>query len=214
MAVTPERVASFTGTQRSLGQAMTRYESKALDKNTWPDFARLVEANNGVWGGCWCMWYHAKNEGADDSPEFRRKAKESLVREGRAHASLVYDGAECVGWCQFGSPQELPRIHNERAYLATNPTLPDWRITCFFSGKGYRGKGVASAALKGAVEQIEKLGGGRIEGYPEDIEGRKASPAFLFNGSLSTFERHGFKRSRLIGKHRWVVTRTVRRPAV
>lgn len=189
---------------------MPKYETKALDKDTWADFARLVEANNGVWGGCWCMWYHAKAEGADDAPAAKRKAKECRVREGRAHAALVFDGANCVGWCQFGSPQELPRIHNERAYLATDPTLPDWRITCFFSGKGYRGKGVASAALKGAIEQIKKLGGGRIEGYPEDTEGRKASPAFLFNGSLSTFERLGFKRSRLIGKHKWVVTRTVR----
>ena len=187
---------------------MKQYETKALGATTWPAFARLVEANNGVWGGCWCMWYHTKDN--IESPELKRKAKRCLVLEGRAHASLVYDGTECVGWCQFGSPQELPRIHNERAYLETNPTLPDWRITCFFSGKGYRGKGVASAALKGAIEQIKKLGGGRIEGYPEDIEGRKASPAFLFNGALSTFERHGFKRSRLIGKHKWVVTRTVR----
>ncbi len=187
---------------------MPEYRTKALDETTWPDFARLVEANNGVWGGCWCMWYHRKDKG--ESPEAKRRAKARLVREGRAHAALVYDGEDCVGWCQFGPPQELPRIHNERAYLATDPRLPDWRITCFFSGKGYRGKGVASAALHGAVEQIRKLGGGRIEGYPEDTEGRKASPAFLFNGALSTFERQGFKRSRLIGKHKWVVTKTVR----
>lgn len=166
---------------------MPKYTTKALDSTTWSDFARLVEANNGVWGGCWCMWYHAKENGASDSPELKRKAKECLVREGRAHASLVFDGENCVGWCQFGSPQELPRIHNERAYLATNPTLPNWRITCFFSGKGYRGKGVATTALKGAVEQIKKLGGGRIEGYPEDIGGRKAAPAFLFNGSLPIY---------------------------
>jgi hypothetical protein len=110
------------------------------------------------------MWYHAKEKDVDDSPASKRKAKECRVREGRAHASLVFDGANCVGWCQFGSPQELPRIHNERAYLASKPTLPDWRITCFFSGKGHRGKGVASAALEGAIEQIKKLGGGRIEG--------------------------------------------------
>jgi GNAT superfamily N-acetyltransferase len=188
---------------------MTGYETRALDANTWPDFARLVEANNGVWGGCWCMWYHAKGEAVDDTPAARRQAKERLVREGRAHAALVFQGADCVGWCQFGSPRELPRLHNERAYLATDPVLPDWRITCFFSGKGHRGGGVASAALAGAVEQIRKLGGGRIEGYPEDIAGRKASPAFLFNGALSTFERFGFERARLIGKHKWVVTRTV-----
>ena len=68
-----------------------------------------------------------------------------------------------------------------------------------------------SQCLQGAVEQIKQLGGGRIEGYPENTEGRKASPAFLFNGALSTFERQGFKRSRQIGKNKWVVERTVRK---
>ena len=190
---------------------MKKYTTKALDAGTWSDFADLVDANNGVWGGCWCMWYHGKVKSTEDTPELKRKAKECLVREGKAHASLVYDGADCVGWCQFGTPDELPRIHNQRAYLAIEPRLPNWRITCFFVGKGLRGQGVASAALVGAIEQIRELGGGRIEGYPEDIEGRKASPAFLFNGALSTFEHQGFKRSRLIGKHKWVVTKTVRK---
>lgn len=189
---------------------MPSYLTKPLTAETWPAFARIVEDNNGVWGGCWCMWYHTKNL-KDASPEARRDAKECLVRQGQAHASLVFDGAACVGWCQFGSPQELPNIHNARAYFATDPTLPDWRITCFFSGKGYRGKGVASAALKGAVEQIRLLGGGRIEGYPENTESRKTSSAFLFNGTLSTFEKLGFERTRPIGKHKWVVTKTVRR---
>ena len=189
---------------------MAGYESKALDIDTWPDFADLVEANNGVWGGCWCMWYHGKNDALEDDPALKRKAKQCLVEEGRAHAALVYDDGQCVGWCQYGSPQELSRIHNERAYLATDPVLPDWRITCFFVGKGYRGSGVATAALEGAIAQIKQLGGGRIEGYPDNTEGRKASPAFLFNGALSTFEQLGFKRSRQIGKHKWVVTRTVR----
>jgi hypothetical protein len=114
---------------------MKRYRTKPLDTNTWPDFARLVEANNGVWGGCWCMWYHEKDAGADDSAASKRKAKECLVLAGRAHASLVFDGTDCVGWCQFGSPQELPRIHNERASLATHPTLPDWRITASFPAR-------------------------------------------------------------------------------
>ena len=157
------------------------------------------------------MWYHGKEATVDDSAESKRKAKECLVREGKAHASLVYENDICVGWCQFGSPQELPRIHNERAYLATDSVPPRWRITCFFVGKGYRGKGVATAALKGAIGQIKELGGGRIEGYPENTEGRKASSAFLFNGALSTFEKLGFKPSRKIGKHKWVVVRTVRK---
>ncbi len=191
---------------------VNQYTTKPLNADTWSDFASLVEVNNGVWSGCWCMWYHGKEITTDDdAPEVKRNAKECLVREGRAHAALVYDGADCVGWCQFGSPEELPRIHNQRAYIATEPAAADWRITCFFSGKGHRGNGVASAALQGAIEQIKQLGGGRIEAFPENTEGRKASPAFLFNGSLSTFEKQGFTRSAQIGKHKWVVTRTVRK---
>jgi len=186
------------------------YETKPLDETTWPNFARLVEAHNGVWGGCWCLWYHGEGASADESPAEKRKAKEQLIRQGRAHAALVFAGETCVGWCQFGSPEELPRIHNQRAYLAAEPKAADWRITCFFSGKGHRGNGVASAALKGALEQIRDLGGGRVEAFPENTEGRKASAAFLFNGALSMFEHQGFRRSHQIGKHKWVVTRTVK----
>jgi len=32
---------------------------------------------------------------------------------------------------------------------------------------------------------------------------------FLFNGALSTYERLGFTRDRMIGKHRWVVMKEV-----
>jgi hypothetical protein len=39
--------------------------------------------------------------------------------------------------------------------------------------------------------------------------GRKVSSSFLHNGTVSMFERHGFTRSRQIGKHRWVVCRLV-----
>lgn len=188
---------------------MPKYSTKALDASTWADFARLVEANNGVWGGCWCTWYHDADAQGAGRAAVNRETKERLVRQGNAHACLVFDGDVCVGWCQFGSPKEIPRIHNARAYHAIDPQPPDWRITCFFAGKGHRGKGVAYEALKGALAQIKKLGGGLVEGYPEDLEGRKTSPAFLFNGALVTFERLGFERSRLIGKHKWVVTRKI-----
>ncbi|MEM9715889.1 MAG: GNAT family N-acetyltransferase [Pseudomonadota bacterium] len=187
---------------------LTTCTTKPLTEATWPDYAKLIEANNGVWGGCWCLWYHGKAY-SDASYDQKRDEKRSRVSEGRAHAALVYSGSDCVGWCQFGSPLELPRIHNQRAYEKASSGLPDWRITCFFSGKGHRGNGVANAALLGALDQIKALGGGHVEGYPEDVENRKASSAFLFNGALHMFERAGFERSRQIGKHKWVVTLTV-----
>ena len=112
-----------------------------------------------------------------------------------------------LGWCQFGAPDELPRIKSRAAYQKGAATPPDWRITCNFVGKGHRRKGVATAALAGALDLIAGLGGGTVEGYPEGAGNVPAG--FLFNGALSTYERLGFERDRMIGKHRWVVTRVV-----
>jgi hypothetical protein len=68
---------------------------------------------------------------------------------------------------------------------------------------------VAAAALAGALTEIARLGGGTVESYPEDAQGRSVAGAFLHNGTLAMFEHQGFKRSRKIGKHRWVVERNV-----
>ena len=189
---------------------MAAFNVKRLDVATWPDFARLVERHNGVWGGCWCMAFHA--EGGERGKTFaqKRSEKECRVREGRTHAALVYDGPACVGWCQFGPTEELPRIKHQRAYRDGLTALPDWRITCFFVDKSYRGKGVAAAALGGALQEIAHLGGGTVESYPEDAEGRSVSSSFLHNGTASMFERQGFKRTRQLGKNRWLVTKVLK----
>jgi GNAT superfamily N-acetyltransferase len=181
---------------------------RPLDVDTWPAFARLVEANNGVWGGCWCMGFHVKL-GKDRTAAQNREEKEQLVREGRTHAALVFADDRCLGWCQFGSPEELPEIKSRRLYERGLTTLPNWRITCFFTGKGLRGRGIADAAIAGALTEIARQGGGTVEGYPEETDNRKVSGAFLHTGPMATFETHGFTRTRPISPHRWVVTRTV-----
>jgi hypothetical protein len=148
------------------------YSTRSLSPDTWDDFARLVEANNGVWGGCWCMGFHreglSKNSTADDN----REAKRAHVRTGTVHQILVYAGDECVGWCQYGSPAELPNIKNPAAYTRELVELPDWRIGCIFTGKASRGRGVARAAVSATLDAIRGAGGGLVEAYPEQVEGR------------------------------------------
>ena len=181
---------------------------RLLDATTWPAFAELVEANNGVWGGCWCMGFHVRL-GKGRTAAQNRAEKEQRVREGRTHNALVFDGDRCVGWCQFGTPAELPEIKSKRLYEKGRTTLPDWRITCFFTGKGLRGRGVADAALGGALGEIARRGGGTVEGYPEETDDRTVSGSFLHTGPMAVFEHHGFTRTRPIAPHRWVVTRHV-----
>jgi GNAT superfamily N-acetyltransferase len=184
--------------------AESTFDVRPLDESTWSAFAALVERNNGIFGGCWCMGFHPEGVGKDTTAELNRERKLERVQAGTAHAALVFRGEDCLGWCQFGRPAELPRIKSRAAYEKGQPVPPDWRIACNYVGKGNRRQGVATAALAGALDLIASLGGGTVEGFPEAAESVPAG--FLYNGALSTYERLGFTRARKIGKHRWVVT--------
>lgn len=186
---------------------MSAFEVKALDASTWSAFAELVERNGGIFGGCWCLGMHPA-EGFEGQPvELKKERKRQRVIEGSAHAALVFEGEECVGWAQFGPPSEVPRIKNRGAYEKDLVALPDWRIACCYVGKGHRRQGVSAAAIAGALELIAGLGGGTVEGYPEPAGDVPAG--FLYHGALATFEGLGFTKERQLGKHRWVVTATV-----
>jgi hypothetical protein len=181
------------------------YTTALLTGETWEDFVALVEENNGVWGGCWCMGFHP--EGLDrTSARHNRENKHSHVRQGTVHQVLVYDGKDCVGWCQYGTPTELPRINNAKAYDKELIELPDWRIGCIFTGTGHRRNGVARAAVIGALSAIKAAGGGLVEAYPEQVEGREPQRgAYFHTGPENLFEGLGFARDRRIAKWRWVM---------
>ena len=185
------------------------YTIGELNTATWDAFAELVERNDGIFGGCWCISYHLTSRGQYDD---HRAAKEELVKTRHAHAALVFDEEGLAqGWCQYGSPQELPNIKHRRKYEQDAPPLPDWRITCFWVDKKHRGRGIARAALGGALEQIARRGGGLVEAISEATEGRSAQGRFLFSATVELFEDHGFSRVRQVGKHAWIVSRTLDR---
>jgi len=181
--------------------------TRRLDATTWDAFAELVERNNGIFGGCWCIAYHLEpgQKGGD-----HRAAKHDRVHSDRAHAALVFDADGVVqGWCQYGSPQELPGIKHRREYAKDAPPLPDWRITCFYVDPRHRGQNIARTALEGALEQIADAGGGLVEAISEVTAGRQAPGRFLFSATVELFEQYGFTRIRQVGKHAWIVSRVV-----
>lgn len=189
---------------------MSEYTVKSLGRDTWAAFAELAERHNGVWGGCWCTWFHTFAAEKGRTAEGNRLLKQRLVNEGRAHAALVFDDAMAVAWCQYGTPEELPNIYHRKQYEAGLKTLPDYRITCFFVDKGYRRDGLARVALDGALDLIAKTGGGIVEAYPQDTMGKKVSASFLYNGTRSLFEQAGFSYDRDKGKSHSVMRKTIR----
>jgi ribosomal protein S18 acetylase RimI-like enzyme len=183
------------------------FSVRPLEASTWDAFAELVERNNGIFGGCWCIGYHPeRNRSGIDN----RAVKKDRVRTGRAHAALVLDDdGAAQGWCQYGSPSELPGIKHRREYDKDAPPLPDWRITCFYVDTKHRGQGIASAALEGALDQIAHAGGGLVEAIPEVTAGREAQGRFLYSATVELFEQYGFTRGRQVGKHAQIVSRVL-----
>ena len=190
------------------------YRTEELTPRTWPDFERLFARGNG-WDHCWCVAFqHAPHPSRQ---VFRTRAevslqnhntKQTLMEQGQAHGILVYADDEPVGWCQYGTSDEL--VGRMGA-----PELQErvWRITCFVVDKRQRRKGVAGLALRAALESIRRQGGGLVEAYPVvcwshgregvaeaiDIPGvGKIGPAWGGFGNVSTsgvmsmFEKEGF----------------------
>jgi len=180
---------------------------RALGPETWDAFAALVERHNGVFGGCWCTWFQTMPSEKTYTAERNRELKERLVREGRAHAALVFDGEAAVAWCEYGSCAELPNIYHRKQYDAEADLYPDYRITCLFVDKRHRRHGVSVVALHGALDLIAQAGGGVVEGYPHDTRGKKQS--VLYNGTRRMFEDAGFELVRTKGQKNTVMRRTV-----
>ncbi len=195
----------MTEVEATVGQ----YTIKPLGPDTWAAFAELAERHNGVWNGCWCTWFHTAHAEKTFTAEGNCALKKRLVSEDRAHAALVFDGAVAVAWCQYGTPEELPNIYHRKEYEAGLTRLPDYRLTCFFVDKRYRRKGLSAVALRGALDLIAQAGGGVVEAYPHDTQGKKTSGSFLYNGTRSLFEQAGFSYERSKGKNNCVMSRTV-----
>ena len=187
---------------------MRQLSVQELGPKTWADFARIVLKHNGVWGGCWCVAFHHKTGKTTGTAAENRALKERLVMADQSHAALVYDGAEVVGWCQFGPPAEIPGRMS--GYSKLGLALPDWRIPCFFVDRDCRGEGVARAALAGALRIIAIKGGGTVDGYPISIRGKPYSNSFLWGGTESMFSRAGFRVVGHLGRSKVVMRRTVR----
>ncbi|QDP98904.1 GNAT family N-acetyltransferase [Microlunatus elymi] len=178
-----------------------------LDAGSWDAFAGLVERHNGVFGGCWCTWFHTMASEKERDSGKNCELKKRLVTEDRAHAALVMDGDTAIAWCQYGPPSELPNIYHRKQYEAEADLLPDYRITCIFVDKRYRHRGLAAVALQGALELIANAGGGVVEGYPHDNSGQRV--AVLYDGTRALYERTGFDYIRPKGTKNCVMRTTV-----
>jgi ribosomal protein S18 acetylase RimI-like enzyme len=192
------------------------FVTKELSRETWDDFVDLF-SHGGGWDHCFCMLFHRPRSLPKDQHLRTRaergvrncKQKKELVDGGLAHGILVYVDERAVGWCQYGMREELPRVDNSRKYRALEAEERKswglkanvrgsraeslWRITCFVVDRKYRRQGIATAALRAALNSIKREGGGLVEAYPISRWETRAFGNESTSGTLSMFKRQGFK---------------------
>ena len=177
--------------------------SRDLSVETWKDFEDFFSRYNGVQGGCWCMYYHGSfiSPGTSNrnGSEKNRESHKRLVEDGKARGILIYSGSRTIGWCQYGTREELPRPGRGKVYQTLEPIPPDalvWRITCFFVDREFRRRGVAKFALSRVLQRIREEGGGIVEAFP--VTSSKAYTKWF--GNVSMYSEHGFMEVAAIGK--------------
>lgn len=137
-------------------------------------------------------WRIAKNEKWNDikGVEAKKRFKQLITSE-KAHGTLAFSGDEVIGWCSFDKRIDYLKLDRAPS-LKCDDSEKVWSIPCFFIKKGFREKGVAAALLKHSVKTLKLQGVKIIEGYPVKLE-KELPAAFVWTGTLSLFEKAGFK---------------------
>lgn len=162
-----------------------------ISAERWPDLERLF-GPKGACAGCWCMYWRVP------TPEFRaiqgaaaKRRFKALVTAGKAPGVLAYADGEPVGWALLDRRRDLPRLDGAPS-LRCDDADAVWSLPCFFVKTGWRGQGVATALLGGALAALPAAAR-IVEAYPVLPSGEgKVPAAFAWTGVPALFEAAGF----------------------
>ena len=164
---------------------------KPLTPRRWADFEKLF-GPRGACAGCWCMFWKLPNKEYNSlAYEGNKAAQKDIVESGRVPGLLAYAGHEAVGWIAVEPRSEYPRLERSRILKPVDEQAV-WSITCFFTRRDHRGKGVTVELLKASIEHVRKHGGKIVEGYPSEPKTGKMPAAFVYTGLASAFREAGF----------------------
>ncbi len=143
---------------------------------------------------CWCLSHRLDSKTNRElvGPE-RGEYVRRLTGRRIAPGVLAYEGGEVVGWAAVAPRSELPFERSTK--IPHVDDLPVWSVWCVRVRPGHRGKGIAFALLRGAVDYAASKGAPAVEGYPVDNKGQKVDLTMAFVGTRSLFEKVGFTKA-------------------
>jgi GNAT superfamily N-acetyltransferase len=160
--------------------------------------AKAFETNPN-WAGCYCQFYldtDADIEGAEVTAERNRQKACDRIASGTMRGYLAFDGDEVVGWVAANKANnfaQLPPTSEETA-----------RILCFIIEPNHQGKGVATALLDYAIEDLTTQGFTTVEAAPLASD---EFASWAYRGKLSTFLKAGFQSGPMIDDKHVLVQR-------
>ena len=167
---------------------------RPLTPELMDDFGVVLRGNFGA--GCWCMFPRLTRKQTQELPgecsvsRRRRAAMAELAARDRAPGLLAFEGDEPVGWIAVAPRHELIRVDRSRATPPVDE-MNVWVIPCVTVRKTERGRGIAVALIRAAVEYAFAHGAPAVEAYPRAGRERTGDDNAYF-GTEPMFRRAGF----------------------
>jgi GNAT superfamily N-acetyltransferase len=166
-------------------------EYHPVDASRWPDLEKLF-GPRGACAGCWCMWWRLKrSDFSSQAGDGNRLALKELVEAGGPVGVVAYCGGEPVGWCAAAPREQYSALERSRV-LRRVDDRPVWSITCFFTARRFRRKGMTEGLIRAAADYAREQGASIVEGYPIEPQKDRYPDTFAYTGFASTFQKLGF----------------------
>jgi GNAT superfamily N-acetyltransferase len=179
---------------------MTDVEVRPLTAKRWPDLVELF-GPSGAFSNCWCTWWRQTGGEFGRGIAQRGAGNKALLGElthaNRQPGLVAYRDDRPVGWISVAPRPDYGRVirspsigPGRRSAEAADEGV--WSVVCFWMPRKERGKGIAMALLRAAVDHARAGGGRVLEGYPVDTAGERHPQSSVFTGTLAMFRRVGF----------------------
>lgn len=160
--------------------------------SNWPAVEQLLGQKTGDVKGCWCMHFRlTRGELTDGEGAGNRAALKQLVDDGPPPGLVAFAGGEPVGWASIAPREQYARL--QRSPITTPvDERPVWSLVCLFVPPKQRGKGVARALVRGAVDYAAGQGADVVEAYPVDDTLGKVTSDDAYHGVVSLLATEQF----------------------
>lgn len=178
---------------------------------------RFDDAQHALTGGgdgrsCQCQWWTITNAQFNKTTrDEREKLLQDEIDAGPPPALIAYVDGESAGWVRVGPRTSQVRLGRTKKFAANSEEPWDddavWAVSCFVVRKEHRGKGLNARLLEATVDFARENGARVVEAYPVDTgAGRKHPVNDLYHGTVSTFEKAGFREVARPGPDRAIVS--------